>query len=72
MKALKRKDSTKENPVWGKVVSKPYIRVDPTNTPTLYENTQTKRGILNAIIISSDHRQAMNEYELVTVELKIK
>jgi len=72
MKALKLKSSTKENPVWGDIrLDCNYARVEQSPVPViclLKRITQLSK----LIIIDSDRRQFLNEWELVPIKITIE
>lgn len=72
MKALKLKSSPDSDPVWADVKAGPsYTRVVASPVPVIYD-IKSISSLAKNIIIESDKRQFLRDYELVNVGVKIK
>lgn len=67
MQALKRKDSTDENPVWGHILNGKMV--DDLHDPQVYSEEETLDTILgkNAFSVTSQ----LDAYELVKVKITV-
>lgn len=74
MKALKRIDSTIDNPIWGEFSKEGYyytVNSYEDNTPTLFPDYETMENLINKMT-SLDSMVVMMDYELIEVEIKPK
>jgi len=72
MKAIKLKSSPNSNPIWGAVVAdRNYTRVVNSPVPVIYD-VRSIASIAKNIIIESDRRQFLAEYEMVNVDIVIR
>jgi len=74
MKALKRIDSTNDNPIWGEYSKEGYfytVRNFKDNIPTLFLDVETIYT-LGMNMTSSDCLELFESYELIEVDIKPK
>ena len=77
MKALKRKDSTNENPIWGNlhkdlnsgVYPEYWVMFDTTWLPNVYHDSFTIESFKE---VNVENPFLFDDYELVEVEVKVK